>query len=136
MRSKIVTVLGKEYSMALTTEAMFRVMEELDMKHPTEIGDKIINDYSRDGLKDICKIAGIFAEEAEASAAYTQRKKVKRCEFEPAIVEAELRRASMGELIAFKNRLIEVVNDGFKREVIDEEVDEGLIELAKKEEAQ
>lgn len=135
MRTKLVTILGKEYLMALTTEAMFRIMEELHMEQPTEIGEKIIRDYSRDGLKDICTIAGIMAEEAEAGAAYTQRSKAKRCDFEPEIVAALLRRASLGELVAVKNSLIEVVNEGFKREVTDEEVDEGLIELAKKEEA-
>lgn len=136
MRSKIVTILGQDYQMAMTTEAMFRVMEELNMEHPTEIGEKIIKDYSRKGLEDLCKIAKIFCEEAKALMVYRGYDREDQSTIEEQRLSEQLRRMPLGELVAVKNSLIEVVNEGFKREVADEEVDEGLLELAKKEEAQ
>lgn len=136
MRVITVTILGKEYQMAMTTEAMFRVMEELHLEYPTEIGEKIIKDYTREGLGNLCKIARIFCEEAAALRRYHNYRDAEQPVIEEADLSEKLKIMPIGELIDLKNSLIEVVNEGFKREVADEEVDEGLIELAKKEEAQ
>lgn len=131
MKTKIITILGKEYHMALTTEAMFHILETLEVNQPVQVFEKI-SETSRQGLQDVCKIASILCEEGEAVRKYQGKDKGTKIGKK---LEDDLKKASFGELIALKNSLMEVINEGFKREIVEEEVDEGLKELEKKEEA-
>ena len=132
MRTKTVTILGKEYNMALTTEAMFRVLETFELSQPVEVFEKL-SEISQQGLQNTCKIASILCEEGEAVRKYQGKERGAKIGKK---LEDELKNASFGELIALKNSLLDVINEGFKREIIEEEIDEGLIELEKKEKAQ
>ena len=132
MKTKTVKILGKDYNMALTTEAMFQILEVFELKQPVEIFERIM-DYSRQSLEDACKMAAILCEEGEAVRKYQGKDKGEKIGKK---LEDELKHASFGELVALKNSIADVLNQGYQREVVDEEIDEGLRELEKKEKAQ
>lgn len=131
MVPRIITVHGSSYAAAFTCEAMFRLLEDMDVTSPSDVMDKM-KGFGRTSLESIALVAKVLCEEGNALAAsrgYQQTDLIN----ENALQE-KIKQCSVGEMVNLRSQLADIIIYGMKEENEneDEEIDVYLEELKKK----